>query len=98
MTDCDTVLAKAPPSGPWPKAKKPDMTPIYMNDTFTPKTLDYAQIAKKYEKYNNNNSVLMGKNLSDNKPVTNFYEAKGRGANYIHHKRPIADQIEKDIK
>ena len=38
----------------------------------------------------------MGKNLSDNKPVTNFYEAKGHGANYVFHKRPIADAIARD--
>ena len=93
MIDCNTVLAKAPPAQPRPKPHKCDLTANYMNDTFKPKTNDYEKIAKKYEKYNNNNSVLMGKNLSDNRPVTNFYEAKGRGATYIHHKRPIADGI-----
>ena len=98
MEDYNTVLAKAPPPEPRPKPHRCDLTGMYMNDNFKPKTMDYNMIAHKYEKYNNNNSVLMGKNLSDNKPVTNFYQAKGHGATYIHHKRPIADAIARDEK
>jgi len=39
--------------------------------------MDYAKVAKAYEKYNTDNSTFNGKSLSDNKAVSNFYKIKG---------------------
>jgi|694.fasta_scaffold150339_2 murein tripeptide amidase MpaA len=49
-----------------------------------PSTNKYAQIAKAYEKYNNNNSTFNGKSLSDNRQITNFYAAKAHGIDHVH--------------
>lgn len=81
---------------PTPKPHRCDLSAGYTRDNFMPKTMDYAKIAKKYENINNNNSAFNGRNLSDNKPVTNFYQAKGKGAEYVFTKRPIADGIARD--
>jgi hypothetical protein len=53
---------------------------------FNPTTKDYAKIAAKYEKYNNNNATFNGKSLSDAKGLTNFYTAKSRGVLAVKEK------------
>jgi hypothetical protein len=57
--------------------------------------MDYASIAKKYEKYNENNNTFNGKSLTDAKKITNFYVAKERGVLAVKEKVVIADQLEK---
>jgi len=39
--------------------------------------MDYAKVARAYEKYGKDNSTFNGKSLSDNRPVSNFYKIKG---------------------
>ena len=54
----------------WPTAHKCDLQKQAEDahkNMFKPTTQDYAKIAKKYEKYNNNNSTFNGKSLSDAK-------------------------------
>jgi hypothetical protein len=41
--------------------------------------MNYAKVARHYEKLNNNNSAFNGKNLSDNQPVTQFQNLKLHG-------------------
>ena len=38
--------------------------------------MDYAKVAKAYEKYQNDNSTFNGKSLSDGRPLSNFYKIK----------------------
>ena len=65
------------------------------NNMFKPSTQDYAKIAKKYEKYNTNNATFNGKNLADDKKITNFYVAKERGVLAVKDKVGIADEVER---
>ena len=81
--------APSPPKRPVPH--RCDLAPGYSKDAFIPKTISYAEAAKKYEKYNNNNSTFNEKSLSDNKKITNYYLAKERGVDYVHRKKPIND-------
>ena len=90
MTEREGALA--------PKPHRCDLTPTYMADQFQPKTLDYAKIAKAYEKYANDNSTFNGKSLSDNRPISNFYKMKSQGADAVFTKAPLVQQIEKDKK
>lgn len=60
-----------------------------MGDQFTPKTMDYAKVARAYEKYGNDNSTFNGKSLSDGRPVSNFYKIKSLGADAVYRKAPI---------
>jgi hypothetical protein len=62
---------------------------------FTPSTQDYAKIAKKYEKYNNNNATFNGKSLADDKKISNFYVAKERGVLAVKDKVGIADEVQR---
>ena len=57
--------------------------------------MEYASIAKKYEKLNANNSTFNGKNLADSKKITNFYVAKERGVLAVKEKVVIADELER---
>ena len=82
--------APSPPKRPVPRRR--NKTPEYMKDQFVPKTQDYAIVAKKYEKYNNNNSTFNTKSLSDGRPITNYYIAKERGIGYVQRKTPINNQ------
>ena len=50
---------------------------------FIPSTKNYSQIAKSYEKYNNNNSTFNGRSLSDNREITNYYTAKAHGIDKV---------------
>lgn len=54
---------------------------IFIGNTepFKPSTMNYAKVARHYEKLNNNNSAFNGKNLSDNQPVTQFQNLKLHG-------------------
>ena len=61
---------------------------------FTPSTNKYAQIAKAYEKYNNNNSTFNGKSLSDNRQITNFYSAKSHGIDHVHKMSPYIAELD----
>ena len=79
--------APSPPKRPVPNRR--DLAPDYSKDNFVPKTIAYADAAKKYEKYNNNNCTFNGKSLSDNRKITNYYLAKERGVDYVHRKKPI---------
>lgn len=63
-----------------------------------PKTLDYARVAKAYEKYNTDNSTFNGKSLSDNRPISNFYKLKSLGADSVYTKSATVRAIEKDKK
>ena len=83
------VLPSAPLPVKRPVPHKCDLTPEYANDQFTPKTIAYADAAKKYEKYNNNNCTFNDKSLSDNRKITNYYLAKERGVDHVHRKKPI---------
>ena len=86
----DNILAQpVPPAMTGPKPRRVDLTPTYMHDQFTPKTLDYAKVAKAYEKYGRDNSTFNGKSLSDNRPISNFYKIKGQGADAVYTKAPI---------
>ena len=69
-----------------------------MGDQFQPKTMDYAKVAKAYEKYQSDNSTFNGKSLSDNRPVSNFYKIKSLGAGAVYTKAPIAQAVENDKK
>ena len=69
-----------------------------MDDPFTPKTMDYAKVARAYEKYNNDNSTFNGKSLTDNKPISNFYKIKSLGADAVYRKAHIHQASEKDKK
>jgi len=69
-----------------------------MQDQFKPKTMDYAKVARAYEKYNNDNCTFNGKSLSDNRPVSTFYKIKSHGADAVYTKAPIVRAIEKDIR
>ena len=93
----DTVLEKGPPAPTYPKRRKVD-EPLYMKDNFTPKTNDYAKVARAYEKYNNDNNTFNGKSLSDARPLSNFYQMKSKGADAVYTKAPIVRGIEKDKK
>ena len=91
-----SVLPRLPPPQPGPKPHRCDLTPPYMADNFKPKTNDFAAVAKKYEKYSNDNNTFNGKSLSDNRPISAFYQAKSRGVGAVHQKQPIVDQIRQD--
>ena len=79
--------APSPPKRPAPH--RCDLAPGYASDNFVPQTIAYADAAKKYEKYNNNNCTFNEKSLSDNRKITNYYLAKERGVDYVHRKKPI---------
>ena len=51
--------------------------------------MDYAKVAKKYEKYHNDNSTFNNKSLSDNRKISNFYKMKSKGADEVYTKAPI---------
>ena len=82
-------LPSAPPPAKRPVPHRCDLAPDYSSDKFTPQTITYAEAAKKYEKYNNNNCTFNHKSLSDNRNITNYYLAKERGVDYVHRKKPI---------
>ena len=95
----DKILTQTvPPAMTGPKPHRCDLTPSYMQDQFKPKTLDYAKVAKAYEKYGNDNSTFNGKSLSDNRPISNFYKMKSQGAEAVYTKAPIVQQIEEAKK
>ena len=85
----DNIPTYAPASKKGPKPKRGDTTPNYMKDQFVPKTMDYAKVAKKYEKYHNDNSTFNNKSLSDNRKISNFYKIKSKGADEVYTKAPI---------
>ena len=60
--------------------------------------MDYAKVAKAYEKYQNDNSTFNNKSLSDARPISNFYKIKSHGADAVYRKAPIVKAIEKDKK
>ena len=72
----ESVVAKGPQAPPGPKPHTSGYTPTYIEDTFVPKTMDYAKVARAYEKYGNDNNTFNGKSLSDNRPLSNFYKIK----------------------
>jgi hypothetical protein len=63
-----------------------------------PSTHSYAQIAKAYEKYNNNNSTFNNKSLSDNRPITNFYAAKAHGVDSVLKKTAYINDLETQVR
>ena len=83
----DTVLARAPP--PATRPKKHDCNYQEAEPKFKPQTNEYAEIARRYEKYNNNNSAFNGKSLTDHRKITNYYKAKERGIDYVKPKGPL---------
>ena len=89
---------KGPPAPTGPKPHRCDLTPPYMQDQFVPKTIDYAKVAKAYEKYNSDNSTFNGKSLSDNRPISNFYKLKSQGADAVFTKAATVRAIENDKK
>ena len=60
--------------------------------------MDYARVAKAYERYNSDNSTFNGKSLSDGKAISNFYKIKSQGADAVFKKAPIVQGIERDKK
>ena len=60
--------------------------------------MDYAKVARAYEKYGNDNNTFNGKSLSDNRPLSNFYKMKSLGADAVYTKAPIVKEIEKNKK
>lgn len=63
------------------------------SEPFMPSTNQYIKVAKHYETLNNNNSAFAGRNLSDNKPVTQFQNLKLHGGrkNEVLKKQKIVD-------
>ena len=95
----DAVLEKGPPAPRMPKPHRcRDPGPTLVHEKFVPRTQDYAKVARAYERYNNDNSTFNGKNLSDAKPISNFYKIKGHGPDAVYTKAPIVRAIEKDKK
>ena len=88
----EATLASAPPAPKRPVPHRCDPTPNYMNDTFQPKTISYAEAARKYEKYQNNNATFNEKSLSDAKKITPWYLSKERGVDYVNRKKPIHEE------
>lgn len=62
---------------------------------FKPSTQDYAKVAAKYEKYNNNNNAFNGRNLSDNSKVTKFTRVKLHGIDSVHPMQSLVTEYEK---
>ena len=44
----EKILEKGPPAPKMPKPHRCDLTPPSMLDNFTPKTIDYAKVARAY--------------------------------------------------
>lgn len=85
----ENIPSFVPAAKKGPKPHKCDLTPSYMKDHFQPKTLDYAKVAKAYEKYNNDNNTFNNKSLSDNRKISSFYKIKSKGADEVYTKAPI---------
>ena len=60
--------------------------------------MDYAKVAKAYERYGSDNSTFNGKSLSDGRPISNFYKMKSQGAGAVYTKAPIIKKLENDKK
>ena len=88
----EATLTPAAPAPTRPKPHRCDLTPGYQNDSFHPKTISYAEAAKKYEKYMNNNSTFNEKSLSDAKKITPWYLSKERGIDYVNRKKPVHEE------
>lgn len=65
-------------------------------EPFKPTTQEYSKVARYYEKLNNNNCAFNGRNLSDNKPVTQFMNLKLQGGkrSEVLQKQKYADELE----
>ena len=97
-TYTDVPLTKGPEAPRMPKPHRSDLNPHYVHEKFVPKTMDYAKVAKKYEKYHNDNSTFNGKSLSDAREISSFYKMKGLGADTVYKKAPIIREIENNKK
>lgn len=65
---------------------------------FVPHTMEYARVARLYEKYNNNNCGFNGKSLSDNCNQTRWYVAKARGDDWVKPLGPLVNNVEGNEK